>query len=103
MTADKLKERLKVLPFGSEEYIKTLANIFYTEKRMDVKISAASTISLGLASVYGEAACKMYDKMLDKAEEMLYDSNEPSLYLIGAIIAIMEGEKQVNELIYANE
>lgn len=100
---EKLKDKLKRLPFGSDEYIKTLGNILYLERRTEAKIYSAGALSLGLDRVYGTEVCKMYSNIIRAAEEMLYNSEEPSLYLFGAIGLIMEGESKVNEFIYANK
>lgn len=101
MTVDKLKEKLKMLPFGSEEYIKTLANIIYLQKNIMAKIYTADVCLMGIEQIYGKSECDKHtnSKMINMAYELVTKTNDPGVCLFAAICLVMEGEKKVNETI----
>lgn len=102
MTVDKLKEKLKELSFGSEEYIKTLANIIYLRKDLMAKMYMADVCMLGIGQVYGTEERDKHEKMLNKAYELVTGSNDLGICLFAAICLVMEGEEQINEIISEN-
>lgn len=102
MTVDKLKEKLKELPFGSEEYIKNLANIIYLQRNLMAKMYMADVCMLGIGQVYGTEERNKYEKVINKAYELVTGSNDPGICLFAAICLVMEGEEQINEIISEN-
>lgn len=99
---ERLKEQLKKLPFGTEGYIKTLANLIYVRKDVIAKMYTSDVCMLGIRQVYGAEECEKYEKLLKKAYELITRSDEPGVCLFAAICLVMEGEKKINELIYFN-
>lgn len=91
-----------MLSFGSDGYIKTLANIIYLQKDLMAKMYTADVCMLGIEQVYGTEERDKYEKILSKAYELVTGSNEPGVCLFAAICLVMEGEKTVNELIHTD-
>lgn len=103
-TVDKLKQQLKELPFGSENYIKILANIIYLQKNIIAKMYTADLCLLGIQQVYRAEECDKHtnEKMINKAYELITRSKDPGVCLFAAVCLVMEGEKKVNETICQN-
>lgn len=96
---DRLKEKLKELPFGSEAYIKTLANIIYLRKDIVARMYAADLCLMGFLRVYGPDEADKQDAMLKEAHDLLTESRDPGLCLIAAICLVAEGKEKTYELI----
>lgn len=96
MTADKLKEQLENIPFGSEEYIKTLANLIYIKKDILAKAYTRDVCMLGVSMAYGEDTGR-YEDILDNAYGLIAESNDPGICLLAAVCLVMEGKKKIHE------